>query len=309
MAPEQLTGEVTVATDVYGLGAILYELLTGRPPHAAPTLTATLDHVRTGEPEPATGLNPRVDADLDAVCRKCLATDPARRYASAADLADDLRRYREGRPTAARPLGPVGRVAHAVRQARAAADFWALAPGLFAQAVFVLATNAAVFGLLRAGAAEGWVWAAVLASYLPLFVVLARDRLSARGHNPARTHLWAIWAGHAVGCVAVLAANRIAAGDDLARGIGTGYVGCAGLNALAFVVMGSLFTGRQYLLGLAWAGAAVTMGVFLLWSPLIYAVLMAGCSLVVGLQLRGLAANAGDGHAARNNEARGGELP
>jgi hypothetical protein len=301
MAPEQLDGDVTVATDVYGLGAILYELLTGRPPHAASTLTATLDQVRDGDPVPPAALDPRVDPDLDAICRKCLARDPARRYASAADLAEDLRRFRQGRPTAARPLGPLGRVAHAVRQARAAGDFRALGPGLLAQAAVVLASNAAVFALLRAGAAEGWVWAAVLASYVPLFALLARDRLAARRHNPVRLHLWAVWAGHATACVAVLLAHRFAAGDDFARGILNGYIGCAGLNALAFVVMGSLFAGRLYLLGMAWAGAAVGVGMFLPFAPLIYAVLMAACSLVTGLQLRAF---------GRPDEARaGGEQP
>ena len=289
MAPEQLTGEVTVATDVYGLGAVLYELLTGGPPHAAATLAATLDLVRASAPTPPARLNPRVDPDLDAVCRKCLAADPAGRYGSAAELADDLERYRQGRATVALPLGPLGRVAHAVRQARGAADFRAFAPGLFGMAGFTLASNAAVFGLLRSGAAEGWVWAALLASYAPLFGMLVRDRRAGgTRHRPAHFHLWSIWAGHAAACLAVFAAHRLAAGGDLARGFGMGYVGVAGLNTLAFVVMGSLFAGRQYLLGLAWAAAAVGMGASLAWAPLIYAGLMAACTLLTGLQLRAL---------------------
>jgi serine/threonine-protein kinase len=293
MAPEQLTGEVTVATDVYGLGAVLYELLTGRAPSAADTLTRILERVRTADPVPPARLNPRVDPDLDAVCRKCLAKDPARRYASAVELADDLDRYRQGLPTAARPLGPLGRVAHVVRQARQAAEFRAMGPGLVAQAVFVLATNAAVFGLLRAGAAEGWVWAALFASYVPLFLLLAWQRWSAtrRRYNPGQTHLWAVWAGHATACAAVFVANRAAA-DDLGRAIGTGYIGCAGVNALAFIIMGSLFAGRHYLLGFGWAVAAVAMGAFLPWAPLIYALLMAACSLLTGLQLSAIASDA-----------------
>ncbi len=289
MAPEQLTGEVTVATDVYGLGAVLYELLTGGPPHAASTLAAALDLVRASSPVPPARLNPRVGPDLDAVCRRCLARDPAARYGSAADLADDLERYRQGRATLALPLGPLGRIAHAVRQARGAADFRAFAPGLFGTAGFTLATNAAVYGLLRAGAAEGWVWAALLASYAPLFAMLVRDRLAGGGqHRPAHFLLWSIWAGHAAACVAVFLAHRLACGGDLARGFGLGYVGVAGLNALAFVVMGSLFAGRQYLLGLAWAAAAVGMGAAPALAPLVYAGLMAACTLITGLQLRSL---------------------
>jgi serine/threonine-protein kinase len=289
MAPEQLTGDVTVATDVHGLGAILYALLTGRAPFAADGGLEMLERVRASDPVPPSRLNPRVDADLDAVCRKCLAKDPADRYRSAADVADDLERYRLGLPTLALPLGPLARVARAVRQARAAADFRTLGPGLIGMAAFVLASNAAVFGLLRAAAAEAWVWAAVFASYVPLFALLARDRWADRGrHNPGRLHLWAIWAGHAAACAAVFVAHRIAAGPDFARGIETGYIGCAGMNALAFVMMGSLFAGRQYILGVTWAVGAVGMALALPWAPLIYAGLMAACSLTTALQLKSL---------------------
>jgi serine/threonine-protein kinase len=288
MAPEQLTGEVTVATDVYGLGAILYELLTGHTPHGATTLTATLHHVRAADIVPPARLDPRIDPDLDAICQKCLSKDPAARYSSAAELAKDLRRYGQGLPTIARPLGSLGRVAHAVRQARAAGDFRTLAPSLLAQSVFVLASNAAVFALLQAGAARLWVWATLFVSYVPLFVMLARDRLAARGHNPLRFHLWAVWAGHASACLAVFIGLGFAAGDDFVRGILSGYIGCAGLNTLAFVVMGSVFAGRQYVLGLAWAVAAIAMGAFLPYAPLIYAVLMAACSLISGLQLQAI---------------------
>lgn len=74
-------------------------------------------------------------------------------------------------------------------------------------------------------------------------------------------------------------------GADYAHGIATGYVACSGLNALAFFVMGSVFAGRQYLLGLAWVLAAFAMGIWLSAAPLIHAVLMALCSLISGLQL------------------------
>jgi len=294
MAPEQLSGEVTVATDVYGLGAILYDLLTGSPPSAADTLARTVARVREADPVSPARLNPRVDLDLDAVCRKCLAKDPADRYASAAELADDLDRCQQGLPPLARPLGPLGRVARVVRQARAATDFRPLGPGLVAQAAVVLGCNAAVFALLRTGAAEGWVWVALFASYGPLFALLARERWAgSRRHHPGRAHLWAVWTGHAVACAAVFVANRAAA-DDLTRAIGTGYVACAGLNALAFAVQGSLFAGRQYLLGVGWAAAAVGMGVLLTWAPLIYAALMAGSSLLTGLHLTALSPDATD---------------
>ena len=212
-----------------------------------------------------------------------------RRYPTAAAVADDLDRCRRGEPVDARPLGPMGRLARVVRQARAAADFRALGPGLLALALLALLTNVAVYGLLHTGAAEGWAWAAVFASYVPLFAFLVRDwRAGPAGNNAGRRHLWSIWLGHAAACIAVFVALRITAGADVVRGFGAGYVACAGVNALAFAVMGSLFAGRQYLFAGAWLAAAVGMALALPAAPLIYAGLIGTCSLLIGLQLRGL---------------------
>ena len=136
MAPEQAAGEtakLSKATDVYGLGAVLYQLLTGHPPFAGGTTYETIRLLLDTEPRQPRLLNPKIDRDLSTICLKCLEKDPQRRYSSALALAEDLERWLKHEPILARHIGIFTRGGKWVRRnptsALLAASLIALAAG------------------------------------------------------------------------------------------------------------------------------------------------------------------------------------
>ena len=149
MSPEQAVGtrgSITTATDVYGLGAILYALLTGKAPFGGDSLMETLDSVRSRPPETPGKFNDQVPHDLELICLKCLEKNPLERYPTAGALADDLRRFAAGEPVSVRAAGAFERAAK-----------WARRKPTLA-AAYLLGLLTLLFGGL--GGAAVWQWQA-----------------------------------------------------------------------------------------------------------------------------------------------------
>jgi WD40 repeat protein/serine/threonine protein kinase len=233
MAPEQAEGyrdAIGPATDVYGLGAILYELLTGRPPFDGDSTLGTLRRVAAEEPVPPRRLRPEVPRDLEAICLKCLEKAPARRYASAGALAEDLQHFLQGQPTRARPVKPWSRAAKWCRRHRAAAALLAvvglglalLAGGLYWHKGRLRAYDGA---LQAAGERERAVAAAAAEERE------RTARLQTYGSSVRRAaQLWAE-GGH-VAAVEILAAYVPNPGEEDVRGFEWHYLWQRGLRLL-----------------------------------------------------------------------------
>jgi serine/threonine-protein kinase len=127
MSPEQAIGRrgtVGPSTDIYSLGAVLYEMLTGRPPFRAETPAETERQVIAADPAPPSRLNTRIPRDLETICLKCLSKEPQRRYATGTALAQDLRRFLRGEPIVARPVGACERIVKWTRRHPARTAAW-----------------------------------------------------------------------------------------------------------------------------------------------------------------------------------------
>jgi serine/threonine protein kinase len=285
MPPEQAGGhnkEVGAAADVYGLGAILYECLTGRPPFVAATQFDTVLQVLHNEPLPPRMLNRRLDADLEKITLKCLQKQPADRYASAEALADDLRRYRNGEPVAARSVNLLERLQRELGHSQHETFLRPWGLGLMLLGALILLAHLATSLLLWAHCPRilsFWVPRSVfLALAVPLFWRF-RPSASVWPTNAVERLIWAVWLGYLLTFLSLFWVMQVLKHDHLhIYGVATAVGG------LAWFAMGGHVWGGCYVIGLAFLLLAPAMALLAgsPWSPFCFGLLWGAALLVLG---------------------------
>jgi serine/threonine protein kinase len=300
MSPEQAAGkikELGPACDVYGLGAVLYELLTGRPPFQSDTPLDTVMQVLDREPVPPRLLNPKIDRDLETICLKCLEKDPRHRYSSAEALSDDLQRYLNGESIDARSFNVFDRLLSTLERSQLDVDFHSWSTMLLLFAPIVLFSHLATFLLIQKELPSSLAWLHwlprgaqfVLMAGIFLWHIRGRSLLPT---NTAERQLWTLWIGYVTAYeISVFVYSRLVAQGLTIPGLRQGgellrYPSSAVLSGLVFFIMGSNYWGRCYAIGTAFFVLAALMPLHMEWAPITFGLLWSATLTLIGLHLR-----------------------
>jgi serine/threonine protein kinase len=295
MAPEQITGPASAigpACDVYGLGALLYELITGQPPFRGATQVETLLASMESDPPLPRKLNPSVPRPLEMIALKCLEKQPADRYATAADVAADLDRFLDSETLSISSPNLLDRLVRTLERSKFDREIHAWALMLMHVAWIALAAHGAVFVNAAVRVAHptfnlALIRTAGIAAMVVVFWARRADWYPPRG--PAARQLWALWLGYLAGTAALVAI------DFLQTPRGTPYYGLgaypsmAVLASLAFMMLGASYWGYCYLIGALFLVLAVAMTIVPLFGPLAFGVCWGASLALLGRRLAHLA--------------------
>jgi serine/threonine protein kinase len=291
MAPEQACGDTQrmgPACDIYGLGAILYELLTGRPPFLAPNHLDTILQVVSQEPLPPRMINRQIDVDLERIALKCLEKNPEQRYTTALELAEDLRRYLNGEPISARSANLLERLHRELAHSQYDAQLRPWGTALIGLGVVILIAQLAV-SLMIINGFPWWLsyWIprlTILGSLVPLWIRY-RPSHSLWPTNAVERGLWAVWVGYFLTFSSLFWVMKVMHDDHLKM-----YGAMLSASGLAWFAMGGYVWGGCYLIGLTFLVLApfVAMLHGSEWSPFWFGVLWAMALFIIGERYRRL---------------------
>lgn len=285
MSPEQAgatTHRVGPACDIYALGAILFEMLTGRPPFIGSNSLEILWQVRECEPPRPRKLRPKLPAELELICLKCLQRDPRHRYADAEALADDLRRYLNGDAVSVSSLNPLGRLLRTLQRSQHDAEFLTWSHMLRHFTWIILLTHTAVFLLLqfRADRLLPFLWLLSIrgAEFLAMggVLLLYRRAWYPPQGGPAR-QLWALWLAYVAGSITLQLISPYEATML--------YPQYMVLASLGFLMMGATYWGYCYLIGAVYLAMAVLTRLTPALAPLEFGATWAVSLLVLARHL------------------------
>jgi serine/threonine protein kinase len=293
MAPEQAEGKIHLigpATDVYALGSILYEMLTGRPPFLAATLLDLLEQVQSQEPRSPRVDHPGVPRDLEMICLKCLRKEPQQRYLAAQALADDLGRFLQGEPIKARSVPLVERVTRLLDRNPHLLTVGDVRPAIllsvapvpfsFNLLLFLAAGHEAYYPLASLGGTG------LLALMLGTLVLVFRRGIMPNVPTNLNRQLWSTRIGHVLGLILLPLVSYLTTPPDRAWNPMNVYPFWAVQAGVTMFTLGGAVWGRFYLLGLAVFVVAVLMALRLEWAALMLGGMLSIMLLLVGLALR-----------------------